>query len=69
MASLRTIRRQHLLSQRDLAKKAQITAATVYLIENGRVRPRPSVMRRICAALETPPDEIDEFRAEMERQD
>jgi DNA-binding XRE family transcriptional regulator len=66
MATLRGTRRNHLLSQRDLAKKAGITASTVYLIENGRTTPRLSVMRRVCAALAVNPQEIDEFRNELE---
>jgi transcriptional regulator with XRE-family HTH domain len=61
MPSLRNIRRRHLLSQRDLARKSGVTASTIYLIENGRTEPRLSVMRRICDALDVPPTEIDEF--------
>lgn len=66
MPPLRIVRRQHLLSQRDLAKKADITPSTVYLIETGRVRPRLKVMRQICEALGVRPQDIDEFRAEIE---
>lgn len=66
MARLRTLRRQQLLSQRDLAQKANVTPSTIYLIEAGRTRPRLKVMRQICAALGVSPQEIDEFRAELE---
>lgn len=66
MPSLRQIRRNQLLSQRDLARKARITPSTVYLIEAGRTRPRLKVMRQICEALGVAPQEVDEFRLELE---
>jgi DNA-binding XRE family transcriptional regulator len=66
MASLQYVRKQHLLSQRDLAQAADITASTVYLIESGRVRPQLRVMRKVCEVLGVQPDEIDEFRASLE---
>jgi DNA-binding XRE family transcriptional regulator len=66
MPSLRQIRRNQLLSQRDLARKARITPSTVYLIEAGRTRPRLKVMRQICEALAVPPQDVDEFRHELE---
>jgi DNA-binding XRE family transcriptional regulator len=66
MPSLRQIRRNQLLSQRDLARKARITPSTVYLIEAGRTRPRLKVMRQICEALAVAPHEVDEFRHELE---
>ena len=69
MASLRQIRRNQLLSQRDLARKARITPSTVYLIEAGRTRPRLKVMRQICEALGVAPQDIDEFRQELENED
>ncbi len=66
MPALRTIRRQQLLSQRDLAKKAKVTPSTIYLIEAGRTTPRLKVMRQLCEALEVSPHEVDEFRAVLE---
>lgn len=66
MAALRTIRRHQLLSQRDLAKLAGITASTVYLVESGRTAPHFKVMRAVCAALGMQPSEVDEFRAVLE---
>jgi DNA-binding XRE family transcriptional regulator len=67
MPLLRIVRRNQLLSQRDLAKKAHITPSTIYLIETGRTRPRLKVMRAICEALAVSPQQIDEFHAELER--
>jgi transcriptional regulator with XRE-family HTH domain len=49
------------LSQRDLARKAGVTASTIYLIENGRTEPRLSIMRRLCDSLGVSPAEVDEF--------
>lgn len=66
MASLRTLRRRQLLSQRDLASKAGLTASTIYLIETGQTRPRLKVMRQICEALGVSPMDVDEFRATLE---
>lgn len=69
MASLRTLRRRQLMSQRDLAHKAGVTPSTIYLIEAGRTEPRLKVMRQICEALAVAPHEIDEFRRELEGDD
>lgn len=66
MASLRTLRRRRLLSQRDLAHLAGVTPSTIYLIESGRTGPRLAVMRKICEALGVGPLEVDEFRATLE---
>lgn len=54
-------RRSRLLSQRDLAAKAGVTASTIYLIEVGRTTPRLKIMRKICEALDVEYTEIDEF--------
>jgi DNA-binding XRE family transcriptional regulator len=66
MAPLRTIRRRQLMSQRDLAQKAGVTASTIYLIEVGRTEPRLKVMRQICEALGVKPQDVDEFRRALE---
>lgn len=64
---LKSIRRRNLLSQRDLARRANITASTVYLVENGRVVPRIKVMRALCDALGIEdPMEVDEFKIALE---
>jgi DNA-binding XRE family transcriptional regulator len=66
MATLRNLRRRQLLSQRDLAQKAGVTASTVYLIETGRTEPRLKIMRQLCEALNVHPMEVDEFRSVLE---
>jgi transcriptional regulator with XRE-family HTH domain len=63
------LRRQRLLSQRDLAKQAGVALSTIYLIESARTRPRLKVMRALCAALDVTPFEVDEFRAVIGEQE
>jgi len=59
MATLRQLRRQHHLTQEQLASAADVSPSTVYHIEAGKVRPRPSIMRRLAHALAVVPGEID----------
>lgn len=68
-ASLRTIRRNQLLSQRDLARKANVTPSTIYLIEAGKTHPRLKVMRQICEALGVAPQDVEEFRRTLEAEE
>jgi transcriptional regulator with XRE-family HTH domain len=63
MPPLRRIRRQNLFSMRELASKAGVTYATIYLIESGKTRhPRNRVIQAIAQALRVEPAEVDEFR-------
>ena len=63
MPSLRRVRRQNLFSMRELASKAGVTYATIYLIESGKTKhPRNRVIQAISQALRVEPAEIDEFR-------
>jgi transcriptional regulator with XRE-family HTH domain len=66
MATLRSIRRNQLLSQRDLARRTGLTVSTIHLIEAGRTQPRLSVMCRLCGALNVQPLDVDEFRTVLE---
>jgi transcriptional regulator with XRE-family HTH domain len=65
MASLREIRAERLLSIRQLAVDAGVAPSTIYLIESGRSTPRLSVVRRVAAALQVEPAEVDEFRVSI----
>lgn len=70
MTALRTVRRRHLLSQRDLARVAGVTSSTIYLIEGRKVTPRIKIMRLICEALDIQdPNEIDEFADALKKMD
>ena len=66
MTSLREIRAERLLSIRELARKARVAASTIYLTESGRSTARPSVIRRLAAALKVDPFEVDEFRQSID---
>jgi transcriptional regulator with XRE-family HTH domain len=66
MEPLRTVRAHQVLAIRELAARAQVAPSTVYEIELGMRTPRPSVMRRLAAALDVPPQHIQEFHAAIE---
>ena len=66
MPTLREVRVRRLLSMRQLAKEAKVAPTTVYLIEAGQRLPHFGTMRKLAAALEVEPSEVDEFRAAME---
>jgi transcriptional regulator with XRE-family HTH domain len=55
-------RRQRRLTQAELAVLAGVAPSTIYKLEKGLHRPQFRVVRRIAAALQVEPDEIDEFR-------
>lgn len=59
---LRDARAMRLLSMKDLADRADVSKAAIFKIEAGKVeRPRPKLVRAVCAALDMKPEEIDEF--------
>jgi len=59
VATLRQLRKHHHLTQEQLALAADVSPSTVYHIEAGKVRPRPSIVRRLARALAVAPGEID----------
>jgi len=59
---LRELRVRHLLSIRELARKAHVSTSTIYTIETAKAVPRLSVVKKLSEALEVSPDEVDEFR-------
>src|SRR5215218_5330323 len=66
MPSLRTLRLSRMLSQRDLAREAQVAPKTVVDLELGRIEPRLQTMRKLAAALGVEPLEVDEFQKAIE---
>jgi transcriptional regulator with XRE-family HTH domain len=62
MTPLNIVRRRKLLTGRDLAKRAGVSLATIYKVENRKSRPTITVVRKLAAALEVDPLEVDEFR-------
>ncbi len=59
MATLRQLRQYHHLTQDQLATAADVSPSTVYHIEAGKVRPRPSIVRRLARVLNVNPDTIE----------
>ena len=66
MPTLREVRIRRLLSQRELAKRANVAHRTIVEAEAGRQVPHPKTMRKLAEALEVDPMEVDEFRAAIE---
>jgi len=66
MPALAAVRRRHFLSQRELAKKANVALGTIARIELGQTQPRYRVVRAISEALGVEPLEVDEFRRLVE---
>jgi transcriptional regulator with XRE-family HTH domain len=68
MAGLAAIRRNALLTQRELADLAGVAQSTVEDVENGTKRRTftAKTMKKIAAALGLTVHEIDEFRAAIQ---
>ena len=64
--SLYAHRRNRLLSQRELAERAEINVFTIGLIEQGKSTPHFGTIRKLCEALGVGPMEVREFRAVLE---
>lgn len=56
--ALKKMRKDRVLSQRELARTAGVTHATVWRLENGFDLARPSTVRKLAAALEVEPREL-----------
>jgi transcriptional regulator with XRE-family HTH domain len=64
---LATLRKRKLLSQRALARAADVALSTIYLIEAGKTeRTTFKVMRSVSEALGVPPEAVAEFRRVLE---
>jgi transcriptional regulator with XRE-family HTH domain len=57
---LREARLRKLLSQRELARRADVSLATITNIETGKIRPHPSTLRKLAEALDVDPEELAE---------
>ncbi len=66
MPTLRELRIRRLYSLWALAKRADVAQRTIVEAEAGRRVPQLGTMRKIAAALEVDPLEIDEFRTAIE---
>ncbi len=55
---LKNLREDRVLSQRELAREADLAYGTVWRIENGFPQARPSTIRKLAAALGVEPREL-----------
>jgi len=69
MTRMRVLREAKGLSQSALARHADLHAATVSLIETGRLRPYPGQLARIAHVLGVPADHADQLLDEVTLQD
>ncbi len=58
LPNLRSVRLRRLLTQRELAKIAGLTTASVNRIENGTTKARISTVRRLAQALDVDPEDL-----------
>ena len=63
--TLAQLRRERLLSLRDLAGRAGVDPKTAHQVERGKRTPRPRTMRKLAEALGVEPARVREFRAAM----
>jgi transcriptional regulator with XRE-family HTH domain len=62
MTALAVLRKQRLMTQRELAAAAGVTTATLSYTESGLTRPKIVTIRKICRVLSVQPRVVDEFR-------
>ncbi len=56
---LRRVRDKRLLSQRELAERADLSPTTILKLESGRIdEPHPRTIRKLADALEVDPAEL-----------
>lgn len=60
LTRLRAVRERRALNQRELGKKAGVTAASISRIENGLAEPYMSTIRKLAAALDVEPADLME---------
>ena len=60
------LRADRLLSIRGLAQKSGLSQRTVHTVERGMTKPTLNTVRKLSAALEIDPREVEEFREAIE---
>ena len=58
MNGLRQLREQRMMTQREVAERADITVTALSRIENGRVRPSLRTIRSLASAFQLSPQEM-----------
>jgi transcriptional regulator with XRE-family HTH domain len=66
VTTLREARLRALLSMRQLARKAGLSATTIYLLENHQRTPQLLTIYKLSRALGVNPEEIEEFCQAMD---
>ena len=66
MKTIKQARAERMLTARQLAERAGLSHATVYMVENGKTIPRLEAVRKLSAALEVDPMEVSELRHAIE---
>jgi transcriptional regulator with XRE-family HTH domain len=56
--NLRRVREDKLMTQQELAEAADLNLSTIMRIENDRVEPRFSTIRKLARALDVDPREL-----------
>lgn len=58
MNGLRQLREQHMMTQREVAGRADITVTTLSRIENGKVKPSLTTIRSLADVFGMAPQEM-----------
>ena len=58
VARLRELRRQRVLSMRELQERSGVSYNTIWRLENGLTGAQPRTIRRLAAELEVDPAEL-----------
>jgi transcriptional regulator with XRE-family HTH domain len=69
VTALAALRKQKLMTQRELATAAGVSLATVSYAESGLTKPKIFTIRKICKALGLQPRDVDEFRKALDLPD
>jgi transcriptional regulator with XRE-family HTH domain len=69
MMALRRVRESRGWSRAELARRAQLNAATVSLIEAGRLLPYPAQLAKLSVALDWPESEAASLLSEVSSRD
>jgi transcriptional regulator with XRE-family HTH domain len=58
MQKLRRLREEQVLSQRELARRAELAQGTVWRLESGFTEAHPATIRKLAGALGVKPKEL-----------
>lgn len=67
MQRLRTLRREHVLTLRELADEAGVSKDTIWRLENGHSGAHPPTIRKLAKALGVQPKDLVKMEGEDAR--